>query len=290
VCPEYNASLLAARKLCDQAEEELPRVFNAGNALPGPFNVAASTIFGGSHSGTYIGTAEWARGLDEPGADDAMSLGMRSEAAMVTFKTGVAVYGADEQYDMIDKAGPRLHGIKIIDKAAVGLEVVSVTYATDEAKQAYEQQNQIWKHKLLLQPLGKLVCKTWNMQNFAEYDLPPHLHPANQPTQASKEYEFWVEDHALQECFVGMKMDATVAVLTGGIAILDEVKGVMCAFFRCIPNELWAEKRFPQLRYMRRGLEDVDEIEGRKAGEKSGEVEGGVREEVPEAEFSDEDI
>ena len=65
MCPEYNDDLGIARALCDKAERELPQVGRLYPSFPGDFNVAASTVFGGSHAGTYAATSEWVQGMSE---------------------------------------------------------------------------------------------------------------------------------------------------------------------------------------------------------------------------------
>lgn len=277
VCDEHRDQLLLARTLCDKADVELPQAYLAGNALPGAFNVAASTIFGGSHAGLYTGLSSWTAELDEEERKNLEGIGLRNEEAMVTFKTGVAAYGSDEQYDTLDSAGPTLSCIKVVKSESLGLEVMVIHLSTADIQEAYKHQNNTWKRKLSLQPLGKLICKPWRIADFKEYDLPKDKYPSGKlpKPDISKEYEVWVEDEVLNQCFVGMKIDATILTLTSGIVILDEVREVFCSFYKWIPNELWAERKFPKFRLLKKALPDVDGEEYANRGDQGQELEKG---------------
>jgi hypothetical protein len=253
VCDEYRDDLLAARKVCDQADIELTKVYTAGLVLPGSFNLAASTIFGGAQAGTYTGNMAWAQDM---GMED---IGMRDEQARITFMSGVTILGTDAQYDLIT-AQRGVSSMIVINDEFVTLEIVSIQLSTDKIKELYARANETHKTKLVLQPLGKLVCKAWTIDNFAEYDLPEAKYPLGKPSTADEGsiYEFWMEDNVLDELFEGMKMDARVRTLEGGITVLDEVKQAMCSFYKWLPNELWMERHPREFKRLRKGLEDVE--------------------------------
>jgi hypothetical protein len=222
------------------------------------------------------------------------TIGMRNEAAKVTFMTGVAAYGTDGQYQELCHAGSTLRGLEFISSESTGLKVVAIYKSTEEVREVYAQQNEAWKRKIHLQPLGKLVCERWQIEDFKEYDLPPRKFDCtaySNPQRAEKvltklakkstgepvkggKLEFWIEDDVLSECFVGMEVEATVKTLVGGITVLDEVKEVMCSFNKWLPNELWAERKPPRFRLMKRWLEGTGEeaeADGKEGGKKGTE-------------------
>jgi hypothetical protein len=228
------------------------------------------------------------------------TIGMRNEAAKVTFMTGVAAYGTDRQYQVLCHAGSTLRGVEFISSESTGLETVAIHKSTEEIREVCAQQNEAWKRKIHLQPLGKMVCKKWQIEDFKEYDLPPCKTTSRVDSQDPSGYydldlevekktytgklqepklEFWIEDDVLSECFVGMKLEATVKTLYGGITVLDEVKEVMCSFYKWLPNELWAERKPPRFRLMKRWLEGTGEeaeAAGKGAGKKgAGEMDDG---------------
>ncbi|KAL6710373.1 hypothetical protein ACN47E_009319 [Coniothyrium glycines] len=262
VCPEYNADLEAARMLCDTAEEELPKVSGAGLALPGDFNRSASTLFGGSHAGVYTGDKAWAQGLEKE--DDGQStFGIRDEEAKIMFATGVAIMGSDEQFKKVQE-----NSLKVLNRQQTGLEVIAIASPHQLTKSAYEEQNQTLQHKLgPLEPLGKLVCKTWSAENSDGWDLPQHgiKYPNGNAYNSNNDrvYEFWIEAGVLENCFTGMKLDATLIELDDGLMILDDVNEAMCSFFTWLPNELWMERKPKEVRWLKKshGLDGDEEFE-----------------------------
>jgi hypothetical protein len=238
VCDEYRNELDTARKLCDTAEAELGKTHAAGLALPGTFNCAASTIFGGSKTGTYTGDKEWAIELKGAGINLG-DVGMMDQEARIMFRTAVTILGTEEQQSMIDTTT-----VHVLEDESFGLEVLSIHPADDITKEMYNMANSQTKDKIHLQPLGRLVCQSWQIEDFHQYDLPKDKYPDGHlpEIQEGKKYEFWVEDQVLGECFVGMKMDARVLTLDGGMTILDDVRETMCSFYKWLPNELWMQR------------------------------------------------
>ncbi|KAF2645421.1 hypothetical protein P280DRAFT_513328 [Massarina eburnea CBS 473.64] len=269
VCPEYNDDLKKARDFCNVAEAELPKINNAGLALPGPFNTAASTIFGGSKAGTYIGDKEWACQLRKEGMDLG-DTGVMDEEARITFVTGVTILGTDEQEAML-----HTKQYKVLKDESFALEVVSITPSTTDTREMYSEQNKTWASKLRLEPLGVLACRSIHLGDRNEYDLPKDKYPEGcfAKMEAGKEFAFWVEDRVLQECFAGMKMHARILTLEGGITILDEVTHVMCSFYRWLPNELLMASRSPKEVVVRKKVGDDEEVDGKDQGDE-GQVEG----------------
>ncbi len=271
VCPEFDDQLAIALQICDQAEQELPKVNSVGLALPGDFNKSASVVFGGAQAGMYTGNKSWAEDLKKEGLA-ITEIGIRDEEARIKFGTGIAVLGSDAQYDMFESGD-----LKVLSKETAYLEVTAIHLPDKDTKSAYAEQSKVFKHKLeQLEPLGKLVCKTWYTDDCDEYDLPKdkEKYPKGKPRKAGdgKEYEFWIEEGVLADCFVGLKMDASILLLSGGMTILDEIKEAMCSFYTWIPNELWMERKPKEVRWLKKGMgldedeeEDVEINGGNKA-------------------------
>lgn len=298
VCSEHTSQLLAARSLCDKAERELPQVFRAGCALPGAFNVAASVIYEGHHAGQHISTAQgtWGADFTEEEAAFYSSVGMAGDDARVVCATGIAVCGSEEQNSLLlnSEFGKLSKEVTKPVFKDVNLEVVGIEPPTEEVKAAYAAQIKKWAHnpdsslQRHLKPLGKLICKSVQLSefDFRTYDLP---HGATHPSQLSPEsaskkdsYMLWVEQEVLTECFVGLKMEARVMMLDGGIEVLDAVKDCFCSFYRFLPNEYYEARRAPEFRLRNKGLEDVLDVEEGKDNENGGELEGGGKDEEDE--------
>jgi hypothetical protein len=236
----------------------LPKAHSAGLALPGDFNKSASAIFGGAHSGMYTSDKSWAADVKKEGIT-VEEIGIRDEEARIKFTTGVAILGSDEQCDMLEA-----NSLTVLGHISAGLEVTEIQPPTELTRKTYEEQSKKIQHKLdKLEPLGKLICKTWCADDYDEWDLPKDKFPSGKPQRAGadREYEFWVEDSVLEECFVGLKLDTTILNLQGGITILDEVHESMCSFFTWLPNELWMERKPKEVRWLKKGLTGDDDAE-----------------------------
>lgn len=267
VCPEYDGQLAAALEICDAAEEQLPKVHAIGLALPGDFNKAASVLFGGTQAGMYTGDKSWAAELGQDGMK-IEEIGMREEEAKIKFGTGLAVLGSDEQFSLYESSSMR-----VLSNDSACLEVIGIDLPSTDTKAAYAAQSTIYQYKVQLRCLGKLSCKTWYNDDCDEFDLPRDSgkYPDGKPREAgkSRSYEFWLEEDILRDCFVGMKMDANILVLSGGLSILDDVKETMCSFHVWLANELWMERKPKEVRWLKKGmgLEDDEEEEGEAARE-----------------------
>jgi hypothetical protein len=195
-------------------------------------------------------------------------VGVKDEEARITFMSGVAIMGTDEQDEMLHTSS-----IKVLKDETFTLEVVSITASTPEIQEMYKMQNKQYAPKLSLEPLGILTCRTIYVNDFHQYDLPKDKYPQGclPRTDEGKEYTFWVEDSVLEECFVGMKIDARVLTLEGGITVLDEVKDVMCSFYRWLPNELLMTNITKKVVIRKREDEDEeqDEVNGEQHGGKT---------------------
>lgn len=242
--------------MCDIAERELIKVDAAGLALPGDFNTSASTLFGGAHAGLFAGDKSWAQEAKKDGVS-VDEMGLREQEARIRFSTGIAALGTDEQQDLIGASSP-----KDLTKGSTGLQVTAINPSDDVTREVYAAQTETVKNKLgHLEPLGKLICKVWYADDCDEWDLPKDKYPSGGPYKVdqSQEYEFWVEERVLNECFVGMKMDASIITLEGDITILDEVKQTHCSFYTWLPNELWMDNKPKEVRWLAKGLPDYEE-------------------------------
>jgi hypothetical protein len=246
--------------MCNTAERELVKVNVAGLALPGDFNMSASTLFGGSHAGLFTRDQAWARDAQNEGVS-LNDIGVRTEEARVKFSTGVAVLGTDEQQDLLGATS-----LDIVKKESNGLEVTAISLPDNVTRELYATQSEVVKSKLgNIKPLGELMCKIWYSDDCDEWDLPKDKYPDGKPrsVDGGREFKFWVEENVLNECFVGMKIDASIITLESGITILDEVKQTHCSFYKWLPNELWMKNKPKNVRWLAKGSSDYEiEING----------------------------
>lgn len=201
--------------------------------LPGNFNQACSTIYGGTYQNTYIGDQDWAEGLED-------YKGMDPKLARQTFKYGLTANASPEMYELY-KSQARTRSIGITSSIDTGIEVTELVLADRQTLKLYDQQGAAG-----LRALGKLKARTWHHPGDADEDLTEEEEQkqASSPPQDVKHYEFWIEDELLQRCFVGMKLETTVRHLSFGLDFFDNVAGVYCSFYQILPNELmlgWKE-------------------------------------------------
>lgn len=199
--------------------------------LPGNFNQACSTIYGGTYQDTYIGDQDWAREVEG-------YKGMGPKLARQTFKIGFTANASNEMYERY-KSQSASRSIGITSAVDTGLEVTELVLANREALKLYDRQVAAG-----LRALGKMRARTWFHPGDPDDDLTEEEEQAGAMTREVKEYEFWVEDELLQRCFVGMKLETTVRRLSFGLDFFDNIAGVYCSFYRILPNEVmigWKE-------------------------------------------------
>jgi hypothetical protein len=279
VCDEYHSEILEARKLCDKAETELPQSYAAGLALPGSFNVAASTLLGGYYADAFVESGGWGADIEEYERLDA-AVGMSKDEAKATFETAIDCLsisdGVPSDSASTESSSPTK--LRAVEMVQTMLEVVDIQSPTEDCKAAYTKAKARFENKCTLEPLGKLVCKTFYTNEYKDYDLPPGQDPPNM-LKEPKEYVFWVEAGVLNECYPGLKMDASVMTVELGndpatrIHVLDQVKEAFCSFYKVLPNELWEARKAPRFKLLNKGLEDVMPLETDK--EKGKEMEDG---------------
>ena len=234
VCPEYVSQIHAARLTCDIGERQLWDVSQAAAWLPGDFNTACSTLFGGYYENIYAGDQEWARGLD-------LKMGMSKEQARKVLKAGLAANGTDEMIQKFKTQAAKSE-IKSINVTNLGLEVVELSPAEKDVKELYTSLSDLW-------PLGKIRLREWHNPANPPEDLTDEERLAltsstTTTTTPPREFVLFLEDIVLEKCFVGMKFDATIRELSFGIEHLDTITGVYCSFYDILPNELmmgWRE-------------------------------------------------
>ena len=263
VCPEYTDSIQAARAICKTAERELWLASQAARWLPGDFNKACSTLFGGSYAKTFIGEGTtWDASTDVPAGEN-LYIGMSPNEARNVILFALAGVGTEDIIQPFKRLGKN---IKITKSEEMGLEVIAVEPADADTKAFYETSTAVYR------PLGKLRVKPWFHpaapdEDFTDSESEATFHRERQHRLDTEVREFWVEDNVLEWCFVGMKFEATVRELNFGVSFFDEVQAVMCGFYEFLDAEMmvgWKE----HVALVRKGVARDDMVDGE-------EVEGG---------------
>ena len=231
VCPEYTQDVLAARKICEVAEKELWAIKQVRHRLPGHYNIAASTLYGGHYKGLCIGNQPWA--TSDPNFEDYVTVerGFSTVEADRIFKTAIAFAGTEELYLKVMNGD--VHVVKTEIRA---LEVVEIVRADLKTLREYAT---VKDHEGVAgnsKALGVIKFKAWEGPGLEEEDMTDDDEPETVNAESPIE-SFWLEDETLQHCFVGMKVELNVHELNIGVKYFDRVEGIYCSFFTVLPNE-----------------------------------------------------
>jgi hypothetical protein len=233
VCPEYNDQVHAARAICDHAERELTAVVTVSHKLPGDFNIACSTLFGGHYKGLYVGDQEWAK-------DMGLTVGMSDERARKIVHAGLAAMGTLEQCQQA-----KAKGLRVVREENIGFEVTEILRADEETREFFR-----CGFPGDIKCLGKLRGRRWVNPAWLEEDESED--EGDRPPKCLDEYEFWVEEDTLDQLIVGMKLELATRHLNCDVIYFDTIFDVHCSFFTYLENERMSSYK---------GIGDVDEQE-----------------------------
>ncbi|EKD18262.1 uncharacterized protein L3040_004779 [Drepanopeziza brunnea f. sp. 'multigermtubi'] len=233
VVPEFTKDIMAARALCDLAEQELWAIHVLNFKLPGDFGIAASTLYGGRFKGLCLENEGWVK--EDPNFAEMMSLnqGFSDEKASRIFMTSVAFAGDDELFVKTSEGN-----LRIVKTEVKFLEAIKIKRASVESIETYAGVTDHEGKPGKIKPLGSIWYKAWEGPGFDDEDLTDEEIEAAKIALATAPVEkFWLEDDILQDCFEGMKIEATVHELNTGLKFIDSFKGVFCSFHTILPNE-----------------------------------------------------
>lgn len=229
VCPEYTADVEGARKICDKAEDELWNIAQLRKFLPGDFNKATSTLYGGYHAECWLRDLGWA-------TPERKSQDITKEQALIVFKAAIGIMAPLEVYNKVIDPQNR---IEVIDTAVHGLEIIEIKRPSEEIEKAFASIRDYNGGSGHIKPLGIIVVKPWANDEADEEDLTAIEEAAKLSGLGidNATQEFWLEDDVLEHCFIGMKMEAVVKGLNIGLRFLDDIRGVYCSFHTYLENE-----------------------------------------------------
>ncbi|KAF7193884.1 Argonaute-binding protein 1 [Pseudocercospora fuligena] len=228
VCPEYKEDIDKAVAATHLADSEFPKLAAVDAGVPGEFNKACSSLYGG-HYAQYRPTnanADWVTDAD-------LSFDMTEELAEMVFTVGTFAYCTRAQLDFFkavnDKKEPKPAGI--VDES-MGLEVTEVEMATEQANNLYDAP----RYKNRFKKAGLLHCKRWALPHARPRDLPKHVLDAEKAKQGEV-YKFIVDEDLLKHVIPGMKLDAIAKTFGCGFSWIDAVECVYPTFFTWTLNE-----------------------------------------------------
>lgn len=198
VAPEHIDNIKAAIKVCDDAEIELVCCSQVSAALPGRFNAAASVVFGDTP--IELENPSWL--TPSPGSEIARI----AEEYTRERSNAPDIYGA--AVDILG-GGKIAKEAKLVKKEFMSVEVVEIIMrpiVKDEGGEFFSGIN----------TLGVLKVKPVILEEDG-------IDKSKMAPPPDEVIEIWLERRALQYCFVGMKIEASINRLSNGINFIDSV-------------------------------------------------------------------
>lgn len=232
---------MSARIICDQAKKELWAIRHLNYFLPGSFNMACSTLYGGYFKDRYLPVGNLWRPSDAIIAEIGQKIvGMEDREAQCVVKTAISV--------MDNEKMPKATALKtlyVVKVEELFLEIVEVIRADPKFIDSYAHSKDYEGKEGAMHPLGKLRLKHIDNPNPSNEDCSDD--GMDEPIDDSAIEEFWVEDSILEHCIVGVKMLANVFELNTGLKYFDQISGISCSFYTVLPQERmqgWKEPEF----------------------------------------------
>lgn len=272
VCPEYTQEIMSARIICDKAKKELWAIRHLNYFLPGSFNMACSTLYGGHFKDKWLPVGNLWRASDAMIAEMGQKIvGMEDQEAQCVVKTAISVM--DNEKMPKAAAAETLHVVKVEELA---LEIVEVVRADPKVIDAYAHSKDYKGKEGGMKPLGKLRLKHIDNPDPSNEDCSED--GMDEPINYNAVEEFWLEDSILEHCIVGVKMLAKVWELNTGAKYFDQISGICCSFYTVLPQERMQGWREPELN--QRGPPTVDNPTGVLLQEDDEDDEDGPRDEL----------
>ena len=239
VCPEYEADICATRNFCREASHEMWCCAEAQRWLPGEFNIACSTLFGGSYSGTLELATTWD---NVPEDKSSTFIGLSTEEALDILRFGVAGAGTQEvymKYAQMMEEGQEIVVDRVIKDQ--GFEIVNITNPSADCKDLYKNNSQKYR------PVGRVIAKSWTNPVAPPEDLTIEEKQNQKPRkESSDEYVFFVEEIILQNLSVGQRIEAAILELNCGIYFFDSFLRIYADFDLWLMNEMVEDYRYPR--------------------------------------------
>ena len=252
VCPEYEADVREARSITRKATDELYRISQVQRLLPGDFNIACSTLFGGTYASRYDGISSW--GPDPDGAEEQSFIGFTKEVAVGILGVAISTVGSEEQYKAFADGPAKNKEYEVVEvKERAGFEITDIIPATDANRTFYRENTKNFR------PVGIVHAQPWrNKATEGMKDLTPAERaeqerekddPLTQPSWISTEtYTLFIEQSIIQNLFIGMKIEATLRKLRCGIWFMDDFLQAFCSFDTWLCNELMIGWKEPSIK------------------------------------------
>lgn len=259
VCPEYQQDVTTTRNFCRTAASELSACHEAKRRLPGDFNFACSTIFGGESARGYDGINSFAPET----SGSATFVGFTREVATHIINFAIAGQAPERIYQQHMSLLAARNLVVAETREDAGFEITCLEPPTPDTLDIYSTQARDYR------PVGTVYAKPWVNPELPPLDLPdpasPHQpsHPSNPHQSAQQEeeeeYHLLIEQATMLHLRVGMKVEGSLHRLASGLWFLDRFIDLYPSFDAYLPNELMIGYKKP--RWLRGSVQFAEEEE-----------------------------
>lgn len=253
VCPEYNDEVLQTRNFCRDATEELWNVQQAKSIIPGEFNRACSTLFGGYYSKNFTATQpEWSEDTQE----GPVYVGLTDEEASQIFGLAMSTVASDGVYEKyLEYTTDGRNDLAVVRTITdEGFEIIKLKPPDQESQHLYLTQAKDYR------PLGQMIAKPWSDPYAAPEDLTEAEVRALRVLREAEQdvYVFFIEGELMQYLQHGQKMLATIKQMNCGVWFFEECTTLYPSFETYIMNELMLSYKAPRTLQRTSGWQDKD--------------------------------
>ena len=269
VCPEYKTEVRQTRDLCRAAAPELWAGAEAYRWLPGDFNIACSTLFGGMYSENYDGESSW------NDTEHATFVGLTPSQAGQIMKFGVAGAATEDvyqKYAALVSSKDQTKRLEVVSRIRdTGFTITKIAQPTSDCIKLYKDQSTDFR------PVGRVLAIPWknpfalpedltpaersardgsngasaevqtNRQDISNSNPAPKTKLSEIKNPAAQEYTFFIEIPLISQLRVGMHLEASIHELNCGIWWFDDFRVVYPSFDTYLSNDLmvgWKEPRW----------------------------------------------
>lgn len=222
VCPEYTDDVNGARAVCQQAKAELPAVIELSKELPGPFNLAARTLY-------------QPKIVDEFAFGNPMDQGMDEKSAKRIFMATVA--GSEKLTDRVVSAGT----IECLKTFQQVYEITKLTLpAENPAEELFHRGVQTSTSE---GKTGTTLCGWMSLVPSTVEDGWDNERP--RAADALDTEVFFLEVDLMKQLREGMKLSLVVGILNIGLRFISEAREVYPTFYTFLAQELMINYKEP---------------------------------------------
>lgn len=228
VCPEYSADIRQAKGICDQALDQIPRIFGIWRDVPGDFSTAAQTLF--CHGEEMEFTVYYSGGAKES---------MDRKRAVVVVMATLATMD-DVSFDLVRKTWAA-NAIQVVEEVEQAFEIVELRQPSDEVVRLYlGVKDPASGVPGSIEPCGHVVLKPTTIQDGWDTGLFTSLAPG-----IGDQETLVLERSIMRYLIAGMKLKLVVCTLNIGVKFIKEFKEIHPSYYTFLPQELMLNYKEP---------------------------------------------